>query len=165
MTVRVVDTAPGADGADLRLAATLALSGGALAQFDVALDYPRRDELEIVGTAGKITVPDPWLCRPGYLVLERGVLERGGAAERLPVDPTGEYGLGDPTNPDNDDACRIEFETASQAIATGATPVFGRADAVDQTAAVEAVRAAAALGRTVPVPLPTGLLGRNPTGA
>jgi len=61
---RVVDTVP---GGDLRLAATLTLPHDALGQFDVALDYPRRDELEIIGTAGKITVPDPWLCRLGFL--------------------------------------------------------------------------------------------------
>jgi predicted dehydrogenase len=146
---QVVDTAPAADGGDLRLAATLALPGGALAQFDVALDYPRRDELEIVGTAGKIVVPDPWLCRLGHIVLERD-----GAAERLPADPTGVYGLGDHTDPDNDDAYRIEFENASRAIATGATPAFGRADAIDQAAVIEAVRAAAATGTTVTLPTP-----------
>ena len=49
----MIDTAPGADGGDLRLAATLTLPGDALAQLDVALDYPRRDELEIIGTAGR----------------------------------------------------------------------------------------------------------------
>jgi xylose dehydrogenase (NAD/NADP) len=62
---QVVDTAEGADGSDLRLAATFALPGDALAQFDVALDFPRRDELELIGTNGKITIPDPWLCRHG----------------------------------------------------------------------------------------------------
>ncbi len=146
---RVVDTAPGADGGDLRLAATLTLPGDALAQFDVALDYPRRDELEIVGTAAKITVPDPWLCRLGQVVLERD-----GVSERLPADPIGLYGLGDPTDPDNDDAYRIEFENASRIIAGEAAPQFGRADAIDQAAALEAVRAAAATGTTVTFPLP-----------
>ena len=141
---QVIDTAPGADGADLRLAATLTLPGDALAQFDVALDHPRRDELEIIGTAGKLTVPDPWLCRSGHLELERG-----GAGERLPVDPAGRYGLGDPADPDNDDAYRIEFENASRVIAGGAAPAFGRADAIGQAAAVEAVRMAAATGTTV----------------
>jgi D-xylose 1-dehydrogenase (NADP+, D-xylono-1,5-lactone-forming) len=144
---QVIDTARHADGSDLRLAATLTLPGNALAQLDVALDYPRRDELEIIGTAGKIIVPDPWLCRLGYLVLERD-----GVSERLPVDPDGRYGLGDPTDPDNDDAYRIEFENASRMITTGAAPLFGRADAVDQAAAIEAIRAAAATGTTVTLP-------------
>jgi hypothetical protein len=41
-------------------------------------------------------------------------------------------------------------------IATGAVPTFGRADAVDQAAAMEAVRAAATNGSTVVLPAPTG---------
>jgi predicted dehydrogenase len=148
---QVVDTVPGADGGDLRLAATFTLPGptgsnGALAQLDVALDYPRRDELEIIGTAGKIVVPDPWLCRFGEIVLERD-----GSTERLPVDPDGHYRLGDPTD-DNDDAYRIEFENASRVISGAITPTFGRADAVDQAAAIEAVRQAAATGTTVTLP-------------
>lgn len=148
---QVVDTAPGADGGDLRLAATFTLPGNALAQLDVALDYPRRDELEIVGTAGKIVVPDPWLCRFGELVLERDGPDGSHTAERLPVDPEGRHRLG-ASSPDNDDAYRIEFENASRVIAGTTAPTFGRADAVDQAAALEAVRAAAASGTTVTLP-------------
>jgi predicted dehydrogenase len=147
---QVIDTAPGADGADLRLAATLALPGAVLAQFDVALDFPRRDELEIIGTAGKLTVPDPWLCRLGWIELERD-----GVVGRLPVDPAGEYGLGEHADPDNDDAYRIEFDTASRVITGETAPQFGRADAVDQAAAIEAVRTAAATGTTVTLAAPT----------
>jgi predicted dehydrogenase len=139
---QVVDTADGADGADLRLAATLALPGDVLAQFDVALDFPRRDELELVGTRGKITIPDPWLCRSACVVLERG-----GVVERLPADPVGEYGLSAAT--ENEDAYRIEFAAASRAFAGEAPPDFGRDDAVAQAAAVEAVRRAAATGERV----------------
>lgn len=144
---QVIDTADGADGGDLRLAATFALPGGALAQFDVALDFPRRDELELIGTGGKITIPDPWLCRYGFVELERG-----GVAERLPADPAGEYALS--AGPDSDDAYRIELEAASRAIMAGAAPAFGRADAVDQAAAIEAVRLAAATGARVTLPGP-----------
>lgn len=133
--VQVVDTAPGAGGGDLRLAATLTLPGDAIGQFDVALDYPRRDELQIVGTEGTLVVPDPWLCRRGYL-------ERDG--ERVAVEDPRLREFGD----DNDDAYRIEFEDASRAIATGAPPAFGRADALAQAAALEAVRAAATQGGT-----------------
>jgi D-xylose 1-dehydrogenase (NADP+, D-xylono-1,5-lactone-forming) len=132
---RVVDTAPGADGGDLRLAATLTLPGDAIGQFDVALDYPRRDELEIVGTAGVLRVPDPWLCRRGYLELD---------GERVAVEDPGLREFGD----DNDDAYRIEFEDASRAISTGTAPAFGRADALAQAAALESVRTAANQGGT-----------------
>jgi predicted dehydrogenase len=144
---QVVDTAPGAEGSDLRLAATLSLPGDALAQFDVALDYPRRDELEVVGTEGRLRLPDPWLCRLGHLELERG-----GTFERLPADPEGRYGLGDPADPDNDDAYRIELEAVSAAIEGSATAGFGRTDAVDQAAVIEAVRSAAATGTVVRPP-------------
>lgn len=135
---QVIDTAAGADGGDLRLAATLALPGDALAQFDVALDFPRRDELELIGTAGKIVIPDPWLCRLGYVELERD-----GTAERLSV------------GPEIDDPYRSEFAAASRAIESGATPTFGRADAVDQAAVLEAVRHAATIGTRVDLPAPT----------
>jgi xylose dehydrogenase (NAD/NADP) len=147
---QVVDTAEGADGGDLRLAATLALPGDVLAQFDVALDFPRRDELELVGTTGKITIPDPWICRRGYIELERN-----GVTERLPADPTGQYGLS--ADPDNDDAYRLEFAAASRAIAAGTTPAFGRTDALDQAAVIEAVRQAAATGTHVEPPATTTL--------
>jgi len=146
---RVVDPAPGADGGDLRLSATLALPHDVLAQFDVALDFPRRDELELIGTAGKIVVPDPWLCRPGYIVLEQG-----GNRQRLPVDPEGMYRLS--AADENDDAYRIELEHASRLIAGEETPTFGRDDAINQAAVIEAVRAAAATGSWIDLPVPAG---------
>ena len=145
---QVVDTAEGADGGDLRLAATFALPGDALAQFDVALDFPRRDELELIGANGKITIPDPWLCRYGYLELERG-----GVSERLSADPSGRFRLS--SHFDNDDAYRIEFQNASLQITGGTAPTFGRADAIDQAAAIEAVRQAATTGTWIAMPAPT----------
>jgi D-xylose 1-dehydrogenase (NADP+, D-xylono-1,5-lactone-forming) len=54
----------GEGGVDLRLAATLRLPADVLAQFDVALDLTRRDELELVGTEGRLTVPDPGCAAP-----------------------------------------------------------------------------------------------------
>jgi hypothetical protein len=41
------------------LAATLRLPGDVLGQFDVGLDLPRRERLELVGTTGRIVVRDP----------------------------------------------------------------------------------------------------------
>lgn len=140
---QVTDTAAGADGGDLRLAATLTMPHDVLAQLDVALDFPRRDELELIGTAGKITVPDPWLCRRGYLEVERD-----GHTERIAVDPTGAYGLTEPGK-DNVDAYRIELATATNLIVSGDPPAFGRADAVAQAATIEAVRQAARSGQPV----------------
>lgn len=139
---QVLDSAPGADGSDLRLAATLEMPGDVLAQFDVALDFPRRDELELVGTRGKIVVPDPWLCRPGFVTLEQD-----GETRRLDVDPDGELGLS--TDAENDDAYRLEFEHAARVVAGETTDEFGRADALAQAAALAAVRRAAATGTPV----------------
>ena len=62
---RILD---GDAGVDLRMAATLRLPGDVLAQFDVALDLTRRDELELVGTEGRLVVPDPWLCRAATVI-------------------------------------------------------------------------------------------------
>jgi predicted dehydrogenase len=60
----------GPAGVDLRLAATLRLPGDVLAQFDVALDLTRRDELELVGTEARLTIPDPFIpkrtMRPAF---------------------------------------------------------------------------------------------------
>jgi xylose dehydrogenase (NAD/NADP) len=121
----------GPGGVDLRFTASLRLPGNVLAQFDAGLDLPRRDELELVGTNGKLTIPDPWLCRPGYIELERD-----GRTERLDVDPSGEFRLSEPDL----DAYRIEFETASAAILDGTPPSFGRTDAVAQAHVIEALR-------------------------
>jgi xylose dehydrogenase (NAD/NADP) len=122
------------DGVDLRLAATLRMPDDVLAQFDVGLDLVRRDELEIVGTDGKIVVGDPWLCRDGQITLVSA-----GRTEHLPVDPDGAFGL----TGGEADAYRIEFETASAAIAGEVRPEFGRLDAVEQAGVLELIRQSA----------------------
>jgi xylose dehydrogenase (NAD/NADP) len=84
----VLDGAAGPDGGvDLRLAATMRLPDQVLALFDVGLDLIRRDQLELVGTRGRLTVPDPWLCRTGAVVLETG-----GRTQRLQADPDDAWG-------------------------------------------------------------------------
>jgi xylose dehydrogenase (NAD/NADP) len=132
--------ADGPAGVDLRLAATLRMPGDVLAQFDVGLDLTRRDELELVGTDGKLTVPDPWLCRSDHLDLVRD-----GRRERLPVDPDGAFGLTDPER----DVYRIELDTVSATLTAGGEPPFGRADAVAQATVLEALHRSAEL--TAPV--------------
>ncbi|WP_336672102.1 Gfo/Idh/MocA family protein [Tsukamurella sp. USMM236] len=141
--VRVADPAGTGAGHDLRASAVLELEGGVLGLIDVGLDLDRRDQLELVGTEGRIVVDDPWLCRFGAVELIRG--ER---AERLPADPGGAFGL-TPPGPDNEDAYRIEFEAASAAFAGGAEPAFGRNDAIAQARALAAARRSAAEGVTI----------------
>jgi predicted dehydrogenase len=119
-----------ADGVDTRMAVTMRLGHDVLAQFDVGLDLPRRDELELIGTGGRIVVPDPWLCRGATIELHRD-----GGTERLPVDPEGAYALAR----DASDVYRVELDTVSGAIASGAGLPFGAADAIDQAAALQAL--------------------------
>lgn len=137
---QVVD---GAAGVDLRLAATMRMPDDVLAQLDIGLDLPRRDELELIGTEGKLTVPDPWLCRRGFVELERD-----GRSQRLPADPSGTFGLADPDH----DAYRIEFDTISAAILGQAQPSFGRTDAVDQASALQALRRSSELAAPIDLP-------------
>jgi D-xylose 1-dehydrogenase (NADP+, D-xylono-1,5-lactone-forming) len=122
------------DGIDLQLAATMRLPGsGPLAQFDIGLRHPRRDELELIGTEGKIVVSDPWLCRSQSIELWRN-----GPSESVPVDPDNRFGI-----THEDDVYRIAFDAVSKAILTGSAPAFGRADAVAQARTLEAVRLSA----------------------
>jgi len=129
-------------GVDLRMAATLQLPAGVLAQFDVALDLTRRDELELVGTEGRLVVPDPWLCRASHLELSRD-----GQVEHVPVDPEGTLGLTDPDH----DVYRVELDTVSAAIAGVGEPSFDRSDAIAQATVIEALYRSAELGTPVAV--------------
>jgi predicted dehydrogenase len=72
--VSAIQVRDGDAGVDLRMAATLRLAGDVLAQLDVGLDLTRRDELELVGTEGRLVIPDPWLCRapPGAVPRRSG---------------------------------------------------------------------------------------------
>jgi xylose dehydrogenase (NAD/NADP) len=140
----------GPDGVDLRLAATLRLPGDVLAQFDVGLDLTRRDELELVGTEGRLAVPDPWLCGSDHLELVRD-----GQLEPVPIDPEGALGLTDPGH----DVYRIELDTVSAAISGGGEPSFGRADAVAQATVLEALARSA--DRATPVDLTLDGRGRR----
>jgi predicted dehydrogenase len=128
------------DGVDMRFAALLRLPDGVLGTFDAALDLPRADELELVGTEGSLRIPDPWVCRGGELELTRK-----GVTERLPVDPAGRYALtgaeGDPY--------RIEFATVSTAIAAGTPLEFAGDDAIAQATAYEALQRSARRGSPV----------------
>jgi predicted dehydrogenase len=134
---QVVDTG----GVDLRLAATLRLPGDVLGQFDVGLDLPRRERLELVGTTGRIVVRDPWLCR-----LPNIELWRDGDMELVAIDPDAAFSLAH----DDSDAYRIEVDTISAAILAGGQSAFGRDDAVEQARVLEAIRDCARLRPTLP---------------
>ena len=137
-----IDDGDARDAVDLRMTASLRADQGVLAQFDVGLDLPRRDELELVGTAGRIIVDDPWVCRSGWIDL----VDASGR-HRLPVDPEDTWRLTGALY----DGYRIHLDTLSRAIVDGFPTAFGRDDAVAQARALEAVRSASVAGAPVDV--------------
>ena len=123
---RVLDS--GNDPVDLRMAATLHFPHDVLAQFDIGLDLVRRDELEIIGTRGKIIVDDPWLCRSRTIEVWRD-----GRMEEVPVSLAN-------VGEDDDAVYRLELDRVSAAVMGGcASLLFGRDDAVKQAALLEAL--------------------------
>jgi predicted dehydrogenase len=124
-----------ADGVDVRFAGVLRFPGDVVTHFDCALDVPYRAELEVVGEDGTILVPDPWIVsEPGILVRRGGSIEEA-AGEEVPVEKVNHY--------------QLELENMSAAIRGEAEPLLGRADAVAQARALEALYRAAEEARVV----------------
>ncbi len=120
----------GPTGVDMRMAGLLRFAGDLLATIDCGFDVPARDGLEIVGSDGRILLEDPWHCRRPRIVLERG-MER----ELIKLRPVDSY--------------RLELEDVSTAIREQREPLLGRADALGQAHAIDALYRAAAEGRAV----------------
>jgi D-xylose 1-dehydrogenase (NADP+, D-xylono-1,5-lactone-forming) len=110
----------GPTGVDVSFAGTLAFAGGVTGQFVCGLALPDRDELEVIGTEGSIFLDDPWHCRVPVIEIRR---ESG--VERIELDPVDSYGL--------------ELENMADAIGGRAEPLLGRADAVANARAIEAL--------------------------
>ena len=117
----------GPSGVDVRFAATLAFDDSVLASFDCAIDLPVRSELEAIGSKGTLRVQDPWHCRQPTLRLQRGDV-----VELIEVE--------------REDSYRLELENLGAAIRGEAEPLLGRADAVGQARAIEALYRSAATG-------------------
>jgi xylose dehydrogenase (NAD/NADP) len=127
------------DGVDLRMAATLRLPNEVVAQFDVGLDLERRDQLELVGTGGRIVVGDPWLCRwAGVDLVQEGRMTN------VPVEPQGGTAFSGP-----DSVYRGELDAVSTAILDGRPLPFGREDAIAQATVLAALRASAEAGHPI----------------
>jgi D-xylose 1-dehydrogenase (NADP+, D-xylono-1,5-lactone-forming) len=117
----------GGDGVDIAFTGTMRFPGDVVAHFDAGLVLAARDELEVVGEAGTLFLDDPWHCRRPQIELRRD-----GAVERIDVPVANSY--------------RLEAENLSAAIRGEAEPLLGRADALGQARAIEALYAAAAAG-------------------
>jgi xylose dehydrogenase (NAD/NADP) len=124
------EQALGGDGVDIAFAATMRFPDEVLSHFDAGLALAERDELEVVGDAGSLFLDDPWHCREPVIEVRR---EDG--IERIEVVVVDSY--------------RLEAENMCAAIRGEAPPLLGRADAVAQARAIEALYDAAENGRTV----------------
>lgn len=124
----------GGDGVDVVFAATMRCPDDVLAQFDAGLALATRDELEVVGEDGSLFLDDPWHCREPVIELRRNQ-----GVERIEVPVADSY--------------RLEAENFSAAVRGQATPLLGRADALGQARAIEALYEAAESAQTVAVGL------------
>jgi len=122
----------GPTGVDMRLIGLLRFDDDVLATIDCGLDLPSRSELEISGAAGRIVLRDPWHCIAPQIVVERGY-------EREVVEPA-------PA-----DSFALELGDMAAAIRDGRQPLLGRADALGQARAIDALYRSAAEGHAVPV--------------
>jgi len=120
----------GGDGVDVAFAATMRFRGEVLAHFDAGLALAPRDEFELVGDGGVLFLDDPWHCRTPLIELRRG-----GAVERIEIEPADPY--------------RLEAENMSAAVRGAAAPLLGRDDATGQARTIEALYEAADTGQAV----------------
>jgi xylose dehydrogenase (NAD/NADP) len=119
----------GPTGVDVRLAGTLVFPDGVLAQIDCGFDLAARSGLEVTGTEGILRVPYPWTTD------EVGIeLRRGDRIERVDVESPNRY--------------RLQGDNVSRAIRGLEEPLLGRADAVAQARAIDALYRSAELGGT-----------------
>ena len=124
------EQALGGDGVDVAFAGVMRFRGDISAHFDAGLALASRDLLEIVGDQGTLRLTDPWHCRrPGIDLLREDVGAGADADERIEIEPANSY--------------RLEAENMSAAIRGEAPLLLGRADAVGQARAIEALYAAA----------------------
>ncbi len=117
----------GGDGVDVRFAATLGFPGDVLGSFDCGLDMVDRAELEVIGDAGSLFLPDPWHSRE-----PRIEVRRPDGTEVIEIPRKDPY------------ACELEDFAAA---ARGERPhPFGRDDAVGQARAIAALYRSAEFG-------------------
>jgi predicted dehydrogenase len=120
----------GGDGVDVTFTGTMRFPGDVLAQFDAGLVLAPRDELEVVGEEGSLFLDDPWHCRQPLIELRRD-----GEVERIEAPIGNSY--------------RLQAENFTAAIRGEQPTLLGRADALGQARALQALYAAAESGQVV----------------
>lgn len=117
----------GPSGVDVRFSGLLHFPSGVIAEFTSSFTSEHHT-LEAIGAAGSASLSNPWQARPASIV-------RNGVATEL-----------EPANP-----YRLELEDVSRVIRDGGAPLLGRADALGQTRALDALLRSAESGRPVVV--------------
>ncbi len=120
----------GPSGTDWVFTGQMRFPGDVLATFDCGTAMPNRDELEVVGSEGSLFLDDPWHCQTPVIELRR---EDG--VEEIRVE--------------REDSYRLQMENLGDAIAGTAEPLLGRADAMGQARALEALHRSAQSGQPV----------------
>ena len=111
-------------GVDVLFSGAMLLDDDVTAHFDCGFVLPSRDELEVVGEEGSLFLDDPWHAHEPVIEVRRG-----GATERVETERANSY--------------RLELENLSDAIRGEGEPLLGRADAVGNARALEALYASA----------------------
>jgi xylose dehydrogenase (NAD/NADP) len=126
----------GPEGIDEEFAGVLDFGGGRLAQIASSFTQPYRHEVELLGTAGRIRIPDAFVngSEPVAIELE----DAAGAWERVEIEGDDEY--------------RLEVEDFAACVAAGRQPeVVSHDDTLANMAAIDALYEAARTGNRVTV--------------
>jgi xylose dehydrogenase (NAD/NADP) len=109
-----------ANGVERRLSGLMRMPGNVMASFTCGFDSATHETLEVIGQDGRILLPDPWHSTTGRLYLDD---------EPIQVDAINPY--------------QLELEDVNAAIRGERPPRLGRADALGQARAIEALYRAA----------------------
>jgi predicted dehydrogenase len=120
----------GPSGTDWVFGGTLRFPGDVIALFDCGTALPNRDELEAIGSEGSLFLDDPWHCNAPVIELRRDE-----KTERIELERVDSY--------------RLELENLSDVIRGEGELLLGRADAVGQARALEALHESATNGTPV----------------
>jgi D-xylose 1-dehydrogenase (NADP+, D-xylono-1,5-lactone-forming) len=122
----------GPSGTDWVFTGLMRFPGDVVALFDCGTSLPGRDELEAIGTEGSIFLDDPWHGQSPVIEVRRN-----GSVERIEIEPANPYTL--------------ELEDLNAAIRGERAPLLGRADALGQVRAINALHRSSLDGGVVPV--------------
>jgi D-xylose 1-dehydrogenase (NADP+, D-xylono-1,5-lactone-forming) len=120
----------GPTGTDWVFTGTMRFPGDVIATFDCGTAMTNRDELEAIGSEGSLFLDDPWHCNDPVLEVRRQ-----DGVERIEIS--------------HEDSYRLELENLSDVIRGEGELLLGRADAMGQARALEALHESATSGKPI----------------